>query len=142
MMLFIFYHMGVHKSIRIAILFSSIVDLMSLVVCGIYPSLSSAYRAKALELNVSPTEVYDKLKGIELDVSAALLGETAASMTNMMQFLGDSPPRLLASHQVRIMEGNCLAATEHHLAAWKPYAAKALPGKYAGGTRPRLADGD
>jgi hypothetical protein len=40
------------------------------------------------------------------------------------------------------MDGNCLAATDHRLAAWKPYAAKALPGKYAGGTRPRLADGD
>jgi hypothetical protein len=64
------------------LLFSSIVDLMSLVVCGIYPSLYSAYRAKALELNVSRTEVYGKLKGIELDVSAALLRETAASMTN------------------------------------------------------------
>jgi hypothetical protein len=60
----------------------------------------------------------------------------------MMQFLGDSPPRLLASHQVRIIDSNCLAATDHCLAAWKLYAAKALPGKYAGGIRPRLADGD
>ena len=50
-------------------------------------------------------------------------------MTNLMQFLGDSPPRLLASHQVRIIDGNCLAATDHRLEALKPYAAKALPGK-------------
>ena len=57
------------------------------------------------------------------------LRETAAFMTNLMQFLGDSPPRLLASHQVRIIDGNCLAATDHRLEALKPYAAKALPGK-------------
>ena len=111
------------------LLFSSIVDLMSLVVCGIYPSVNAAYRAKALSLNVSRTAVYDKLNRIELDVSAALLRETAASMTNLMQFLGDAPPRLLASHQVRIIDGNCLAATAHRLKALKPYAAKALPGK-------------
>jgi hypothetical protein len=50
-------------------------------------------------------------------------------MTNLMQFLGDSPPRLLASHQVRIIDGNCLAATDHRLEALKPYASIALPGK-------------
>lgn len=111
------------------LLFSSIVDLMSLVVCGIYPSVNAAYRAKASELNVSRTAVYDKLNGIELDVSAALLRETAASMTTVMQFLGDSPPKLLAPYQLRIIDGNCLAATDHRLEALKPYAAKALPGK-------------
>jgi IS4 transposase len=111
------------------LLFSSIVDLMSLVVCGIYPSVNAAYRAKASSLNVSRTAVYDKLNGIELDVSAALLRETAASMTTVMQFLGDSPPKLLAPYQVRIIDGNCLAATDHRLEALKPYAAKALPGK-------------
>ncbi|MEG3901895.1 hypothetical protein [Microcoleus sp. B4-C1] len=38
------------------------------------------------------------------------LGETAASMTDVMQFLGDSPPKLLAHYQIRIIDGNCLAA--------------------------------
>jgi len=47
------------------LLFSSIVDLMSLVVCGIYPSMNAAYRTKAFKLNVSRTAVYDKLNGIE-----------------------------------------------------------------------------
>ena len=111
------------------LLFSSIVDLMSLVVCGIYPSVNAAYRAKASSLNVSRTAVYDKLNRIELDVSAALLRETAASMTDVMQFLGDSPPKLLAPYQIRIIDGNCLAATDHRLEVLKPYAAQALPGK-------------
>jgi hypothetical protein len=44
-------------------------------------------------------------------------------------FTGGSPPQLLAPYQVRIIDGNCLAATDHRLEALKPYAAKALPGK-------------
>ncbi len=42
------------------LLFSSLVELMSLVVCGIQRSVN-AYRAKASQLNVSRTAVYDKL---------------------------------------------------------------------------------
>lgn len=48
---------------------------------------------------MSRTAVYDKLNGIEVDVSAALLRETAASMADVMQFLGDAPPKLLAPYQ-------------------------------------------
>jgi hypothetical protein len=40
------------------LLFSRLVDMMSLVVCGIYPSVNAAYRHKATELNVSRTAVY------------------------------------------------------------------------------------
>lgn len=45
------------------LLFSSLVELMSLVVCGIHPSVSAAYREKAEEINVSRTAVYDKWLG-------------------------------------------------------------------------------
>lgn len=48
------------------LLFSSIVDLMSLVVCGIYPSVNAETLAKASSLNVSRTAVYGKLNGIYL----------------------------------------------------------------------------
>ena len=51
------------------LLFSSQVDLMSLVVCGIQKSVHSAYKAKALNLSVSTTALYKKLCGIELGVS-------------------------------------------------------------------------
>ena len=40
-----------------------------------------------------------------------------------------------------MIEGHCLAATDHRLETLKLYAAKALPGKYAGGTRPRITHG-
>ncbi|MDJ0733706.1 MAG: hypothetical protein QNJ47_06390 [Nostocaceae cyanobacterium] len=54
------------------LLFSSIVERRSLVVCGIHPSVSAAYRAKAEEMNVSRTAVYDKLNGVETRVSSAI----------------------------------------------------------------------
>jgi hypothetical protein len=53
------------------LLFSSLVNLLSLVVCGIQPSVNAAYKAKAAELNVSRGALYQKLNGIELSVSAS-----------------------------------------------------------------------
>jgi len=41
------------------LLFSSQVDLISLVVCGIHQSVHAAYRAKAAELSVSTTALYN-----------------------------------------------------------------------------------
>ncbi len=35
------------------VMFSSLVNLMNLVVCGIHPSVNAAYKAKAQELNVT-----------------------------------------------------------------------------------------
>lgn len=70
------------------LMFSSLVNLMSLVVCGIYPSVSAAYKAKAKQLNVSRTAVYDKLNGVETQVSAALLRETALEMANLINVMG------------------------------------------------------
>jgi hypothetical protein len=61
------------------LLFSTQVDLMSLVVCGMYPSVHAAYQKKAVEVSVSTTALYNKLQRIELPVSRALLHETASN---------------------------------------------------------------
>lgn len=58
------------------LLFSSLVNLLSLVVCGIHPSVNTAYKAKAKDLNVTRNAIYAKLNGVEPAVSAALLRET------------------------------------------------------------------
>ena len=54
------------------LLFSSLVNLVSMVVCGIHPSVNAAYKAKAEAMNVSRSALYQKLNGVETDVSAAL----------------------------------------------------------------------
>ena len=48
------------------LLFSSQVDLMSLVVCGIQKSVHAAYKAKAQKNSVSTTALYNKLCGVKL----------------------------------------------------------------------------
>jgi len=52
------------------LLFSSIVELMSPVVCAIHPSAGAAYKP-ARDMNVSLSAVHAKLNGIELEVSRA-----------------------------------------------------------------------
>lgn len=111
------------------LMFSSLVNLMSLVVCGIYPSVSSAYKAQAKQLNVSRTAVYDKLNGVETQVSAALLRETALEMANLINVMGGSSEEFLPGYRVKILDGNCLEGTDHRLEVIRNIQAKALPGK-------------
>jgi len=111
------------------LLFSNLVDMMSLVICGIHPSVNAAYRANATKLNVSRTAVYNKLSGIEVAVSAALLRETSLQMATLMALIGGAPTPILSGYPVRILDGNCLAATDRRLKVLRPQAAAALPGK-------------
>ncbi|OUL19697.1 transposase [Nostoc sp. T09] len=111
------------------LLFSSQVDLMSLVVCGIQKSVHAAYRATAANLIVSTTALYNKLCGVELSVSQALVRETAQDLRSLISSMGGEQPNPLPGYQLRIVDGTCLAATEHRLNAIRSFAAKALPGK-------------
>ncbi len=111
------------------LLFSSQVDLMSLVVCGIHKSVHAAYRAKAIEKIVSTTALYNKLSGIELNVSQALLRETASDLMYLIQAMGGEQADLLTGYKLKFVDGTCLAATDHRLDAIRAYAASSLPGK-------------
>lgn len=111
------------------LLFSTLVNLMSFVVCGIYPSVSAAYKAKAKEMNVNRSAFYHKLNGVETAVSAALLRETAHELGALIQQTGGQHPPLLPGYQGRILDGNALAATDHRLQDLRSIASAPLPGK-------------
>ncbi len=55
------------------LLFSTLVKMMSLVVCSIHQSIGSVYKAMSAEIGVSKTAVYDKLNRLEPSVSQALV---------------------------------------------------------------------
>src|SRR5687767_2106094 len=55
------------------LLFSSVVELMHAVVLGVEPTVYAAYRKRRHTLPVSDQAVYDKLDGMELGLSAALV---------------------------------------------------------------------
>ncbi len=111
------------------LLFSQVVDLMGQVVCGIYPSANAAYQKQRQRFTVSRTAVYDKVNGVEPHVSAALTRQTAADLTAVIDELGGALPDLLPGYRVKILDGNCLAKTEHRLRELRTVAAGPLPGK-------------
>jgi len=111
------------------LLFSSLVDLLSLVVCGIHPSVNAAYKAKAEDLNVTRNAIYAKLNGVEPAVSAALLRTTTAELGELVAQMGGGQPPLLEGYQVRILDGNALAATDRRLKVLRSVASAPLPGK-------------
>jgi len=94
-----------------------------------HPSVNAAHKAKATELNVSRGAVYQKLNGIELEVSAALVRETAGEVAQLIEQIGGHSFPLLEGYQVRILEGSVLAATEHRLGVLRSVAGAPLPGK-------------
>jgi len=111
------------------LLFSSIVDLMGMVVCKIQPSVCAAYQAVEDTLPVTLSAVYAKLNGIEGDVSAAFVRHTAARLGSVVEELGGQLPALLPGYRVRIIDGNHFAATEHRLAVLRETKAGPLPGQ-------------
>lgn len=80
-------------------------------------------------MSVSTTALYKKLSGIELGVSQALVRETSNDLVSLIQAMGGEQPSVLPGYQLKIVDGTCLAATDHRLDAIRAFAAKALPGK-------------
>jgi hypothetical protein len=110
------------------LLFSSVVNLMGLVVCKVQPAVSAAYRAVKDTLPVSMTALYDKINGVEPDVSAALVRHTGERLGAVVEAMGGEHPALLPGYRVKIIDGNHLAATERRLAVLRQCKAGPLPG--------------
>ena len=109
------------------LLFSSIVDLMVLVACRIRPSVHAAYQ-RMPEIEVTVKAVYDKLGGMETGVSEALVHYSAEQMQPIVDKLHQSQP-WVPGYRTRILDGNCIEATEHRLEILRDVAAGPLPGK-------------
>ena len=120
------------------LLFSTIVDLMSLVVCRIRPAIHAAYQAHAETIDASIKAVYDKLDRTETGLSAALVHATADRLEPVIDALGGARPALLPGYRVKILDGNHLAGTEHRLKELRTMRAGALPGHALVVLDPRL----
>jgi IS4 transposase len=120
------------------LLFSSVVDLMSLVVCRIKPAIHAAYKARAATIGVSLKAVYDKLDRIEAPLSEALVNTTARRLEPVIDAMGGARAPLLPGYRVKILDGNHLAATEHRIQELRTTRAGALPGQALVVLDPRL----
>src|SRR3954453_189852 len=111
------------------LLFSSIVDLMSTVVCRIRPSINAAYKKNAPLLGVTRKAVYDKLDRLEPEIAAALVRHTATALEPVITAMGGDLPAWLPGYRIRIVDGNHLASTAHRLQELRTTGAGALPGQ-------------
>jgi IS4 transposase len=111
------------------LLFSTIVDLMSLVVCGVRPSINAAYQARQHEIGVAVKSVYNKINGVEPQVSQQLVRQTAQRMQAIIRELKVEFPSLVPGYRARILDGNHLAATEHRLKELRFVGGGPLPGQ-------------
>src|SRR3954452_2164590 len=120
------------------LLFSSIVDLMSPVVCRIRPAIHAAYQAHAETLDATVQAVYGKLDRTEPALSAALVGATAERLAPVIDAMRGARSPLLPGYHVRILDGNHLAGTEHRIKELRTIGAGALPGHALVVLDPRL----
>jgi len=120
------------------LLFSSIVDLMSLVVCRIQPAVHAAYQAHAETLDATVQAVYGKLDRTEPALSAALVRAIATRLAPVIDAMGGARPPLLPGYHVRILDGNHLAGTEPRIKELRTIGAGALPGQALVVLDPRL----
>lgn len=110
------------------LLFSSVVDLMGVVVGRIHPAINAAYKARAETLGVSLKSVYNKLDNLEPGISATLVRSTSERLETLVTTMGGALPPLLPGYRVKILDGNHLASTEHRIKELRTIGAGALPG--------------
>ena len=109
--------------------FSSLVELISLVVCGKQPSVCSAYQTNPGSVAASLTAVYNKLHGIEDSISTLLVEQTAERLSPLVEQVGGLYPESVPGYRMRILDGNHLAGTEHRMPETRDESAAPLPGQ-------------
>ena len=111
------------------LLFSQVFTVMVRVVFKQAKSVRKAYLPKAQDVAVSLTSVYNKINGVTPTTAAALVREAGRKSAQLIDEIGGRRAPWLKGYQIRILDGNCLAATEHRLKPLRTLGAGALPGK-------------
>jgi IS4 transposase len=120
------------------LLFSSVADIMGAVACRIHPSVHAAYQDRIDELSVTAKAIYDKLQGVEPQVSRAVVRETASQMGAIIGKTKATLPDLLPGYRVKIVDGNHLRRTERRIGELREINGAPLPGHAAAVLDPRL----
>lgn len=110
------------------LLFSSLVDLMSLVVCGMQPHIQAAFKAQAARLPVTLKSVYEKRQRVEPGISAELVRFTAPRCGPLIRDLEGTREAWLPGYRLKIVDGNHLGASQHRLQETRSQSAAPLPG--------------
>jgi hypothetical protein len=110
------------------LLFSSMVDVMTVVVTRVPPSRKAAFEEVHDTLPAARTAVDEKVAHVEPHVTRALVRHAAARTGARIDAMGGALEPLLPGDDVRIVEGNPLAATERRRKVLRGSSAGPLPG--------------
>src|SRR5438067_10787386 len=117
------------RQVESELLFSSVVELLALVVWRQRDSINQAYKHAQEDFEVSVRSVYNKLNGTETQVCRALVRETAEPLIEIVTALGPARKPQLAGYCTRIIDGNHLTSTDHRLPALRTTRSGPLPGQ-------------
>src|SRR6267142_1857872 len=102
---------------------------MSQVVFCVQPSVRAASLAHEADVGTSIVSVYNKLNDLETRTSAELVRYSAREFAPLLAHMGGERAPWLEGYRVKIVDGNCLEASEHRLKALREATGRALPGK-------------
>jgi hypothetical protein len=111
------------------LLFSTIFDIMSLVVFGSYRSVHAAYQASKEDVGASIVSIYNKLNGIESETSAQLVRYAAEQTEPIVKKFRGKIVNPLPGKRIKLIDGNCIEKTQHRIQELRSNAAGPLPGK-------------
>ena len=117
-----------HDQYTRELLFSTLIDLMTLTVTKTRPSLHAAMRACADRIEVSTQAVYGKLARTEPSVSRELVVFIRQKLLPILQFLSPGAP-LVEGYRTLVVDGNHLTGTEHRLKVVRHTRSAAMPGQ-------------
>ena len=102
---------------------------MNQVVFCVQPSVRAAYQAHQNAVGTSLVSVYNKLNGLETHTAAELVRYSAREFAPLIKHMGGERVPWLEGYRVKIVDGNCLEASEHRIKELREATGRALPGK-------------
>ena len=111
------------------LMFSTVFDIMSQVVCGSRRSVHAAYQASTEDIGVSITSLYNKLNGIETNISAELVRYAAKQVEPIIKKLGGTVRSPLPGMRLKLLDGNCIEKSQHRIEELRFISSGPLPGK-------------
>jgi hypothetical protein len=97
------------------LLFLSVFDMMNQVVFCVKPSVRAAYQAQSDEVGASVVSVYNKLNHLETHTAAELVRYSAREFAPLIAHMDGERAPWLEGYRIKIVDGNCLEASEHHI---------------------------
>jgi len=110
------------------LLFSTVVEVVTLVALGMQPSVHAAARGRE-DVRVSLAALYDKINRTEPALGREVVRQSAQRLLAVVEELRAGQPALCSGYRVRVVDGNCLAPSEKRLKPLRKVGSAALPGR-------------